>query len=311
MLSWQRAELFRFGPAARSTEPGGQDLRDLIYAWPVQPECKVDEQTVSRSYETPGFHSLDFAVSPVNGRTLSALEYLWFGSAEQNHCSQFSSINSSGSWAALPATELAQRRRRYAAEAAIDVRARAAQLVEAWAPSGGNFRARLVAAGGDPFNSEQHALNAISNALFYFDLELKDDKLATPLGLAPECSQSACPDAVESTYTDLSMEYIRQNVVGFRRLFEGCGPDYAGIGFDDWLRDVGAGELADRMLASTRGVEAAIDRVPGSLAQALVDNRALPLAVYDAVKVVTDELKTEFVTVLNLELPAAAEGDND
>jgi len=33
--------------------------------------------------------------------------------------------------------------------------------------------------------------------------------------------------------------------------------------------------------------------------------------VYDAVKVVTDELKTEFVTVLNLELPAAAEGDND
>ena len=74
--------------------------------------------------------------------------------------------------------------------------------------------------------------------------------------------------------------------VGFRRLFQGCGEGYAGVGFDDWLRDAGAGDLAERMIASLNGVDA-------------------------AVKEVTDELKTEFVTVLNLELPSAAEGDND
>jgi hypothetical protein len=34
-------------------------------------------------------------------------------------------------------------------------------------------------------------------------------------------------------------------------------------------------------------------------------------ALYDAVKGVTDVLKTEVVTVLDLELPQKVEGDND
>jgi predicted lipoprotein len=313
MQSWQRAEMFRFGPAARSTEPGGQDLRDLIYAWPVGPECKVDEQTVSRSYATPAFHSLDFTASPVTGRTLNALEYLLFTDAVDNHCSQFTAINASGSWAALSPEDIASRRRAYSAEVAKDVVARSRQLLDAWAPSGGNFRALMLGSGpgNELFTSEQQVLNTVSNAMFYVDDELKDLKLGTPLGITPECTAAACPDAVESTYTDQSIEYIRANVIGFRRLFEGCGSDYSGIGFDDWLRDAGGSDLADRMLTDLAAIEGAIDQASGSLAQTVVNNRERPLAVHAALKAVTDELKTEFVTVLNLELPAAIEGDND
>ena len=311
MGSWERAELFRFGPAARSGEPGGADLRDLIYAWPVRPECKTDEQTLSQLYLTPEYHALDFGVSPVTGRTLTALEYLLFNPALQNRCSAYSSINAGGGWAALAADDLRARRRAYAAEAAADVRARAEQLTQAWGEGG--FFARFTQPGpGNPrLESEQQVLNAVSNALFYLDTEFKDQKLATPLGLTPECTSSVCPDAVESRYTDASIAYLKQNLVGFRRLFQGCGEGYAGVGFDDWLRDAGAGDLAERMIASLNGVDAAVDRVPGSLAQTLVTSRELPLALHAAVKEVTDELKTEFVTVLNLELPSAAEGDND
>jgi predicted lipoprotein len=311
--SWQRAELFRFGPAARSAEPGGADLRDLIYAWPVRAECKVDEQTVSQSYASPEFHSLDFGASPVTGRTLTALEYLLFNPALQNRCSAYATINASGSWSALAAEELRARRRAYAAEAAADVRARAEALTRAWSESGGGFRGRFVQSGPDnpTFKSEQQVLNTVSNALFYLDLELKDLKLATPLGLTPECAAAVCPDAVESRYTDASLAYVRENLVGFRRLFQGCGADYAGVGFDDWLRAAGGGELAERMLASLAAVDVAVAQVPGSLAQALITHRELPLGVHAAVKAVSDELKTEFVTLLNLELPAASEGDND
>lgn len=310
MASWQRAELFRFGPAARSGEPGGQDLRDLIYAWPVRAECKVDEQTVSQSYATAQFHGVDFVVSPVTGRTLSALEYLLFNDSTQNRCSAFASINVAGGWAALSAGELQVRRRAYAAEVAVDLSARAEQLLGAWRDG---FHARFTESGaGNPvFSSEQQVLNAVSNALFYLDLELKDQKLATPLGLTPECSASACPDAVESRFTSYSLSHLRENLVGFRRLFQGCGADYAGLGFDDWLRDAGAGELAERMLGNLDGIDAALARVQGSLAQALVQDRASVLAIHTAVKAVTDDLKTELVTVLNLELPAATEGDND
>jgi hypothetical protein len=35
------------------------------------------------------------------------------------------------------------------------------------------------------------------------------------------------------------------------------------------------------------------------------------MAVYTAFKGLTDLLKTEFVTVLNLELPKSTQGDND
>lgn len=313
LSAWQRAELFRFGPAARSTEPGGQDLRDLIYAWPVGPECKVDEQTVSQSYRAPAFHSLDFVASPVSGRTLNALEYLLFARTFTNGCSQFNPINADGTWAALSRDEITSRRREYALEVARDVSTRSRALLDAWSPSGGNFRAVFTGSGpgNTTFPSEQAVLNAVSNALFYLDVELKDVKLATPLGLTPECTAAACPNAVESTYTDRSLAYVRENVIGFRRLFEGCGEGFAGLGFDDWLRDVGASDLADRMTADLRAIDGVIDAVPGSLSEAVVSNRDAALAVHTAVKAVTDELKTEMVTVLNLELPAASEGDND
>lgn len=312
MGSWERAELFRFGPAARSTEPGGRDLRDLIYAWPARSECKVDEQTLSQSYLRPEFHSLDFSASPVTGRTLTALEYLLFEPGTQNHCSAYSPVNAGGGWTALAPDEIVTRRRAYAAQAAVDLHTRALELKRAWSPDGGNFQALLVSGSDNPiFKSEQQVLNAIGGALFFLDSEFKDLKLATPLGLTPECTASVCPDAVESRYTELSVAYLRENLIGFRRLFQGCGADYAGLGFDDWLRDAGAGELAERMLSHLNQLGAALAGVPGSLAQALVSDRASPLAIHTATKAVTDELKADLVTVLNLELPSASEGDND
>jgi hypothetical protein len=34
-------------------------------------------------------------------------------------------------------------------------------------------------------------------------------------------------------------------------------------------------------------------------------------ALYNAIKKITDVMKTEFITVLNLDLPKTSEGDND
>ena len=51
VASWQRAEPFRFGPAARSSEPGGLNLRDQIYVFPLANYCKVDQQIVDRLLE--------------------------------------------------------------------------------------------------------------------------------------------------------------------------------------------------------------------------------------------------------------------
>jgi uncharacterized protein len=308
MASWQRAELYRFGPAARSTEPGGRDLRDQIYSWPLASRCRVEEQLVARADE-----AADFASSLVNGRSLAALEYLAFYQGTDNACSTFSVINAAGSWSALNSQALSQRKAAYAARVAGDVLERAGMLLAAWRPEGDDFAAELSSAGvgSVTFASEQAALNAASDALFYIEREVKDLKLGAPLGLVPECPNASCPEAVESPFAKASTGHLRQNLLGFQRLFSGCGAGFSGLGFDDWLVAVGASDLAARMAEAVTRARAVLDGLEVSIDQALLSEPARVASIHAAIKGITDLLKTEFITVLNLDLPRTLEGDTD
>jgi hypothetical protein len=154
-------------------------------------------------------------------------------------------------------------------------------------------------------------LNAVWNGIFYIEKEVKDYKLGIPLGVSPECVSGLCPEALESRYANVSTANVRQNYLGFRRLFQGCGANYTGLGFDDWLDAIGASVLRDRMLTALDGAQRAIDALEPPLEVSLSQNTERVLAVYTALKQLTDLLKSEFVTVLDLELPAGAGSDND
>jgi len=309
IASWERAEPLSFGPAA-STMLGGQAIRDQIYIFPLASYCLVDQSIVSKGYESASFPS-----SLGSARGLSAVEYLLFHGASSNACNSLTSINASGTWAAINATELRARRANYAETAAADVRARANALVAAWSPDQGNFYSTFVNAGSGSavYASNQDAFNVVSDSLFYVERELKDWKLGWPLGLVADCvnAPNTCPNAVESRYARVSTDHLRQNLIGFRRGFEGCGLEYYGLGFDDWLLSVGAEDLAERMLAALIGAQQAVDQLAPPIEEAIVSSPQRVAAVHAAVKKLTDLLKTEFVTVLNLELPAGSEGDND
>ena len=307
MTKWEEVELFRFGPLARSTEPGGKDLRDHIYAWPLINRCNIEERLVDRTYG-----EADLAAALINVRGLGALEYLSFYEGTDNACSEWSAINAHGTWARLGAADIAERKASYAASVANDVLGHAKKLVELWAPHRGNFRAELVQAGthSATFASEQKALNAVSDALFYIEQEVKDWKLGRPLGLG-DCATLSCPDEVESPYARRSAAHLRANLAGFRALYQGCEPGYGGFGFDDWLRAVGAVDIADRMLAAVLGAEDALEALDTPLEQVMVNDPPRAMVVYTAFKALTDLLKAEFVTALNLELPKSTQGDND
>lgn len=308
ILSFQIVEQFRIGPAARAMDPGGKDLRDWLYAYPQINRCQVDRNLVSEVYLT------DFDDVLLNARGLGVLEYLLFERGDSNTCSVGIDINVHGSWAELSQAELDARRAEYAGVVADDIARRADELVAQWVPSEGNFHASLVDAGSGSgvFASQQAALNAVSHALFYLEKEVKDYKLGWPLGLVAECTSGSCPGAAELPYSGQSGPSISQNLRGFRLLFEGCGADYAGIGFDDWLRAADPdGDLGERMLLRLTEAESAVSALPRLLEDAFYDAPDEARAVHAAVKKVTDLLKTEFVTVLNLDLPMTAEGDND
>jgi predicted lipoprotein len=305
---WEQAEIVRVGPAGPVSLPGGQGLRDSVYSWPLVSRCLVEQTIVAKTYESPTFPK----TALINVRGLAAVEYLLFYEGTDNACSASASINAMGTWAAIDAGELAARKAAYAEVVAADVAEKALALEAAWDPASGNFAAALAGAGGEgsPFESVSLALNAVSDGLFYIEKEVKDLKLGRPLGLV-DCAAASCPEAVESLYAKRSRDHLRNNIEGFRRVFEGCDEASKG-GFDDLLTSVGAGDLASRMKSDIASALAAADAVGNpDIAAALSSDRKSVEALHGAAKAITDALKTEFVTVLDLEIPKVVEGDND
>jgi uncharacterized protein len=308
MDAWQVLEPMQVGPAAPRSLPGGAELRDNIYSWPLVSRCAVEEQIVSRGYE-----SASFPTTLVSRRGLYALEYLLFYEGSDTDCPSSSPIVANGTWAALTAEEREARKRAYAAVVAANVRQRADELVEAWEAGKGDFARTLETAGpgNAVYPSSQAALNSVSDALFYVEATVKDKKIARPLGLR-ECASDTCPELLESPFAHRSKQNIAANLVGYRRLAEGCGANFEGTGFDDLLKAVGTEPLAAKL--SERGVaaQASLQAVEeADLAQALAQDKASVRAVYDGLKGITDVMKTEMATVLDLELPTSVEGDND
>jgi uncharacterized protein len=303
MASWQEAELFRIGPAAAMFTggpmiPGGKNLRNEIYAFPLRNTCTIDQLLANEGYET--FTSVAF-----DSRGLGAIEYLAFNVGTAHTCTGNAASSIESAWNGL-GTMLAQRRAAYSAAAAADIVTRSAQLVMEWDAAGGNFVGAL-AAGSAPYSGTQSGLQAISDAIFYLDKELKDFKLGRPLELTMDCA-SATPgvlcgaEAVESRIAGVSTDNIRANLRAFRRVFEGCGDGGAGLGVDAWLKESGFEDLAMRMLTALNDAQAAADSFP-ALESTLMADKAMVMDLHAKIKVLGDLMKMDFLSSLELTPP--------
>lgn len=304
--AWQTAidrvqvmESMQVGPGATRNEIGGEDLRDAIYSWPLVQPCSVDEQVVAPTESLV-----------VNGAGMDALEYLLFHGGDDNACDATAAINTEGTWAALTPEERASGRRTFAQRLARDVATKASSLRDAWR---NGFADELADAGPESryFRQQRIALNAISDALFYVEWADKDLKTARPAGLTG-CETATCPEALESVHARRSKLHIRNNLVGFRKIFTGCGEDFQGLGFDDMLYAVGSPELGERLDQAIVAAIAAVDAIEeDSLADALEGDLDSVVSLHAALKAITDLMRTQFVSILDLELPKRIEGDND
>ena len=142
------------------------------------------------------------------------------------------------------------------------------------------------------------------------DRYVKDLTLGTPAGVTPACETETCPEAVESRFAYVSKENLRNNMIGFKKVFLG-GSANTGVGFDDLLRNEGADALATAMVTKLDAAIAAIDAIDGTLREAVESRPAQVTAAYDAVKALNDDFKGQFVTILSLSVPQEGAGDND
>ena len=293
---WSSVELFQFGPIAnKSTDKyHGRGIRSFVHPWPDTSRCQVESQVVLKGYKQ-GFD----LVFP-SGRGLFALEYLLHYPGNDTACSAASTAGTA--WAGLSVDALGPAKREYALAVAGDVLEKAQTLTKVWAPSGENFKTKLLAFDG--YGSEQETLNVVAWSLLYPEQEVKDLKLGSLAGFQP------APPNPESPFARLDIENIRTNLRAFRSLFQGCGPEGQGVGFDDWLVAAGNGALAKDLGDLLVVAIGAADAFP-PFHQA---TEAQFADFYLKVRPLANLLKTNFfgsASPLNLKLPASAASDTD
>ncbi|PAY00934.1 peptidase M75 [Pseudoalteromonas sp. HM-SA03] len=313
MVGWQYVELMQMGPLTANSK----ELKNNIYVWPATGSlCDIDldvvyfeDGVINRNASNP----YNISERTANRKGLTALEHLLFNANLDHNCS---SVNDAlAPWNSRPAQERVIARCEFATEVAKDIETQSNLLLSQWGGENG-YAAKLVNAGqpGSPFDTPHVALNEISKALFYMTEELKDGKIATPLGLGfpNACGLEACPEAVESPLSEHSKENLLANIRAFRKIFTGNGQDAENtLGFDDFLDAEDGSDVKERMLAGLADAEATLLAMDASLKVELAGSTEQVTQAHTDVKKVTDDLKTEFIEKLALELPQTSAGDND
>lgn len=312
MTSWQRNEVLQVGPAGRSSNPdmvaAGQDFRNFIYSWPLTLDSCALELAADNG------DAVD-ENTELNITGLGALEHLLFTPSAPDTC------------AAQPtAAERALHVQKLAARLAL----LATSLRNRWEPGFGNFLHQWSSAGltSEIYMSPQHALNALSIALFYVEKIGKDRKIAYATGIpAAELSctnPASCPEHLESRTSRHSGANLTANVQAFRDVFTGLNGKR---GMNDLLEGIGRPELAteivtvlDVVLAQLASIEDSSDfdtAVEGitdrnECLNAFASSSGLPpCALAGLLKTAMDTFRGPIVGSLSLAIPDSAAGDND
>ncbi|MBL4629728.1 MAG: imelysin family protein [Paraglaciecola sp.] len=304
MAVWQMAEMMQIGPLLENSN----SLRNKIYSWPNTSTCAIDQEVVLAEQE-----SYDISSRTASRKGLDAIGYLLFNTELNHSCSVFGTQPQG--WDNRTDQDKTTARCGLAKIVAADLVTNGEALLTAWngTDSVQGYADILKNAGkvDSTFSDVHDAVNDVSDAIFYIDTLTKDAKLATPLGIfANDCGLVPCVENVESRFAANSLQNIINNIQGLKLIFLGGETD-AAIGFDDYLLDVGATETANQMRDDLIDVIAFATALQQSLSELLVQSPEQVQEVHEQLKKVTDNMKTDFIQSLALELPATSAGDND
>jgi len=313
MLSFETLAAAPVGPL----QDDGRFLLDYLYAWPFTNYCGVDREVIRLAdTKQPNPKVL------YNSKGLSAVEYLLF---EQNLGSACNprAYPETVAWTQKSPAQKSKERCALAAEFALDIEEKAGKLWNKWNPAEGHFAKALV--DGSRYDSLQMALNDLTDHLFRIEL-VKDHKLGRALGLHKDCLEEKCPDQAELKFADLSLSAIERNLKALETVYHGSvNPEVKAFGLDDYLRNLGRSDVADRLSSALAGAHRAAAALKdesyqqilaqmdaSQCAQTTRENRTVPVcALFQDVRQISILMKAELLSVLDLRPPKTIEGDND
>tara|TARA_B110000046_G_C13013581_1_gene407762 strand:+ start:652 stop:1944 length:1293 start_codon:yes stop_codon:yes gene_type:complete len=309
----QKTEMHIIGPALRNDEA----LHNRIHSYSTGSlaTCALDQAVVDAS-------SADFDVSSraFNQRGMGAVEYLLFNSNLNHSCS--SQVQATATWNDLTESEQKNKRCILAEKLAVDVAVASNVIHSQWTQGDTPFRTEFLSE-----DSQGENFQLITDGIFYLETFTKSQKLTIPLGIDDKCSSVTCPGLVESPYSETSLRNVRTNAAEFLRIFNGG----SGVGFDDLINEEGFTDITLRFQNQLSDVDNRFSQISDSLNDQLTLVEADPsdpaclnafanpsdestvgaCSLAGLLKLVTDDLKIEFVTIVGVAIPGRVQSDND
>ncbi|MER2492831.1 imelysin family protein [Catenovulum sediminis] len=308
MASWQQIEVMQMTPLSENSAA----LRNTIYSWPRENSCAVDQDVAFNAEGSVNGQNYDISKRSDTRKGLDAFEYLIYNQNLTHSCSL--ETGALVGWNQLDENTRKIQRCDFAKVVLSDLKTRSDELQVKWYTADNAYQNELK--NGDP----RSAINTLGQALFYADYQIKDQKLGMPLGyFNNQCGNAPCAAEVESKHAKLAIKNLQNNLIAFEALFTGKTSEHAAdsdeaIGFDDYLQAVGDSETSEVILTALQNAQTQLADIQSDFATALTNQNSdfeKIEALHAQIKVITDQLKTHFITSLSVELPDTSAGDND
>lgn len=270
---WQKISVYELGPAA---EPGVM-LRMRINIFPTD-TVQINSNISSGTYNLEDLGNAD-------AKGLPAIDYLLYGTGA-DAAAILDKYTNDG---------LAANRKAYLLAVSEEIKNMAAQVYNAWIPSGGNYINTFIEASGTDIGS---SIGQLVNQ-FNYDFELiKNPKIGIPLG--KKTFDEPLPAKVEAYYSGISVELATLNLQALKNLFLGG----AGLGFDDYLNFLGAshsGQPLSVVIANQFDVDIQkVQVIPDPLSASILNNTALVNDAYTELQKTVVLIKTDMPSALGV-----------
>lgn len=325
MDSVQKTEMHIIGPAANNNAELNNRLNSYRGVFEDGSAEEISKCGIDVAVTLLAADNYNVATRASNQRGLGAIEYLLFNEDLTHNCGI--SLSATQDWNNLSQSAKKTQRCDLAMTLANDVAEASATIHNQWTAGDSPYRTEFLSEASRADNFQQ-----ITDALFYIETYTKSEKLFTPLGLPPnsdksKCSAITCPDLIESPYSESSLRNIKVNAEEFLRIFNGAD----GVGFYDLIADAGQPYIANRFRTQLQQVIDRIESIDTSLYDQVSSitssqdkstcesswhypNDADSLdacSVASLLKLVTDDLKIEFVLIVDVPIPGSVQSDND
>lgn len=269
-LGWQDVSPFQFGPAESVL------LRSSLNTYPVDTD-QVNEFISSGNYTFGTIDSRDAAGLPALGYLLHGV-----GNSNEEILAMYTTDSEAGKRMTLLQDNISF------IKGLID------NVTNEWQASGGDYIGMFLSednAGTDVGSSLGMLIN---NYVLHYERFLRDGKMGIPAGV--RSAGVPRPAATEAYFGGYSLELASANLAKIEQIFTGGN----GVGLDDNLEALGAGDLSNEIQTQIDEAKTALEQLSDPLSLQIEENNGPVVESFQELQQVVTLLKADMTSVLGI-----------